>query len=62
MAYKFEILKEGADEYRFQLVSGSGEVVVASGPYPSKAEAKEGIKAVVRAGLDSGIADQTGED
>jgi hypothetical protein len=36
--------------------------VVASGPYPTKAEAKLGIKAVVRAGLDSGIADHTGED
>jgi uncharacterized protein YegP (UPF0339 family) len=62
MAYKFEIFKEGKSEYRFRLMSGSGEVVVTSGPYPTKAEAKEGIKSVVRAGLDSGIADQTGED
>jgi uncharacterized protein len=62
MAFKFEIFKESTSDYRFRLVSGSGEVVVASGPYPTKADAKLGIKAVVRAGLDSGIADQTGED
>ena len=43
-------------------MSGSGEDVVTSGPYATKSDAKEGIKAVVRAGLDSGIADQTGED
>ena len=62
MAYKFEIFKDDESEYRFRLVSGSGEDVVTSGPYATKADAKEGIKAVVRAGLDSGIADQTGED
>ena len=62
MAYKFEIFKDGESEYRFGLVSGSGEDVVTSGPYATKSDAKEGIKAVVRAGLDSGIADQTGED
>ena len=36
--------------------------MVTSGPYATKADAKQGIKEVVRAGLDSGIADQTGED
>jgi hypothetical protein len=62
MAFKFEIFKESKDEYRFRLVSGSGETVVTSGQYPTKAEAKQGIKAVVRAGMDSGVTDQTGED
>jgi uncharacterized protein YegP (UPF0339 family) len=62
MAYKFEIFKDDESDYRFRLVSGSGEDVVTSGPYATKADAKEGITAVVRAGLDSGIADQTGED
>ena len=62
MAFKFEIFSETTGEYRFRLVSGSGEVVVTSGPYATKADAKQGIKEVVRAGLDSGIADQTGED
>jgi len=62
MAFKFEIFNETTGEYRFRLVSGSGEVVVTSGPYATKADAKQGIKEVVRAGLDSGIADQTGED
>lgn len=62
MAFKFEIFKGSKEEYRFRLVSGSGEIVVTSGPYPSKADAKQGIKAVVRAGMDSGITDQTGED
>ena len=62
MAFKFEIFKESNEEYRFRLVSGSGEIVVTSGPYPSKANVKQGIKAVVRAGMDAGITDQTGED
>ena len=62
MAFKFEIFKESKGEYRFRLVSGSGEVIITSGPYPTKADAKQGIKAVVRAGMDSGISDQTGED
>ena len=59
---QFGSFKESTSDYRFRLVSGSGEVVVASGPYPTKVDAKLGIKAVVRAGLDSGIADQIGED
>jgi uncharacterized protein YegP (UPF0339 family) len=61
MAFKFEIFKESNSEYRFRLVSGSGDTVITSGPYPTKADAKQGIKEVVRAGMDSGIADQTGE-
>lgn len=58
----FESFRESKSDYRFRLVSGIGEVVVARGPCPTKVDAKLGIKAVVRAGLDSGVADQTGED
>ncbi|MEO6509625.1 MAG: DUF1508 domain-containing protein [Nocardioides sp.] len=61
MAFKFEIFKETKGDYRFRLVSGSGEVVISSGPYATKAEAKHGIKNVVRAGMDSGVSNQTGE-
>lgn len=62
MAFRFEIFKEAKGDYRFRLVSGSGDTVVTSGTYASKADAKQGIKAVVRAGMDSGIADQTGDE
>ena len=57
---QFGSFRESKSDYRFRLVSGSGEVVVA--PLPDQGGCKLGIKAVVRAGLDSGIADQIGED
>lgn len=46
MAGKFEIFKDKKGEYRFRLVAGNGEIVLASEGYKSKASAMNGAASV----------------
>lgn len=46
MAGKFECYKDKADEYRFRLKAGNGEVILSSEGYSSKAGCTNGIESV----------------
>ena len=46
MAGKFEIYKDKKGEFRFRLVAGNGEKVLASEGYKAKASCKNGIESV----------------
>lgn len=48
MAYKFEIYKDKAGEFRFRFKASNGEKVFASEGYKSKASAKSTIKSIVK--------------
>ena len=48
-AARFEISKDEAGKYRFQLRAGNGEIIVASQTYERKANAEKGIRAVKKA-------------
>ncbi len=46
MAGKFELYKDNANEFRFRLKAGNGEVVGTSEGYKQKASAENGIESV----------------
>lgn len=46
MAGTFEIFRDQADEYRFRLKAGNGEVVLSSEGYKAKSSAQSGIESV----------------
>lgn len=48
MAYKFEIYKDKAGEFRFRFRASNGEKVFASEGYKSKSSAKSTIKSIVK--------------
>jgi uncharacterized protein len=43
----FEIYKAGRGEYRFRYRASTGEIVATSTAYPTKAEAKKAMQAVL---------------
>ncbi|MDR1710724.1 MAG: DUF1508 domain-containing protein [Propionibacteriaceae bacterium] len=50
MSGKFEIYPEkGGAHYRFRLKAGNGEIIATSEAYNSKASAKKGAEAVIKA-------------
>ncbi len=48
MAYKFEIYKDKADEFRFRFRAPNGEKMFASEGYASKESAKSTIKSIIK--------------
>jgi uncharacterized protein YegP (UPF0339 family) len=46
MAGKFELYKDKAEEYRFRLKAGNGEIILVSEGYKQKASAENGIDSV----------------
>ena len=54
----FEVYRAGKREYRFRYRASTGEVVATSAAYPTKAEAKKAIGAVLRAADGSNRADR----
>ncbi len=46
MAGKFEIFTDKADEFRFRLKAGNGEIILASEGYTTKASCENGIASV----------------
>ena len=49
MAGKFEIYRDGKRVYRFRFRAGNGQIVATGGAYPTKADAKRAMAAVMRA-------------
>lgn len=48
MAYKFEIYKDKAGEFRFRFKAPNGEKMFASEGYANKASAKSTIKSIIK--------------
>jgi uncharacterized protein YegP (UPF0339 family) len=46
MAGSFELYKDKADEFRFRLKAGNGEIILASEGYKQRASAENGIESV----------------
>ena len=46
MAAKFEVYKDGKDEYRFRLKAANGEIIASSEGYSSKDACMNGIASV----------------
>ncbi|HDP88905.1 MAG TPA: DUF1508 domain-containing protein [Thioalkalivibrio sp.] len=46
MAARFELYKDKANEYRFRLKSGNGEIILVSEGYKARASAENGIESV----------------
>jgi len=59
MAYKFEIYKDKAGEFRVRFRAGNGEVMFATEGYASKSSAKNAIASIQKNGPDAEIDDQT---
>lgn len=59
MRGKFEIYKDRNGEYRFRFRAANGQIVAEGSPYPTKAEAKQAVAAVMAAAAGSEIADKT---
>ena len=58
---KFEIYKDKSEYFRFRLKAKNGEVIVASEPYTTKANCKNGIKSVMKNVVDAKILEQMDE-
>ena len=54
----FEIYRASRGEYRFRYRASTGEIVATSAAYPTKAEAKKAMAAVLRAADGSDHADR----
>jgi uncharacterized protein YegP (UPF0339 family) len=59
MAYKFEIAKDKAGEFRVRFKAPNGEVMFATEGYSSKASAKNAIASIQKNGPDAEIDDTT---
>ena len=59
VAGKFEIYRDGKGQYRFRFRAGNGEIVATGGSYPTKADARRAVSAVMHAAAGSKIADKT---
>ena len=57
MAGKFEIYTDNAGKFRFRLKAGNGEIIANSQAYESKASARKGVDAVIRATADCSVTD-----
>ncbi|MEZ5097519.1 MAG: DUF1508 domain-containing protein [Nocardioides sp.] len=55
MAGKFEVYEDKAGKFRFRLKSRNGEIVAQGEAYPTRAAAKKGCEAVMRAANDAKI-------
>lgn len=55
MAGKFEVYQDKAQQWRFRLKAGNGEVVAVGESYPDKATALKGCEAVQRAATDAEV-------
>ncbi|MDP3174545.1 YegP family protein [Phenylobacterium sp.] len=59
MAYKFEIVKDKAGEFRVRFKASNGELMFATEGYSSKASAKNAIASIQKNTPDAEIDDQT---
>ncbi len=59
MAYKFEISKDKAGEFRVKFKSPNGETMFSTEGYSSKASAKNAIESMKKNGPDAEVDDTT---
>ncbi len=59
MTGKFEIYKDRNGDYRFRFRAANGQIVAEGSPYPTKAEAKRAVAAVMAAASGSEVTDTT---
>jgi uncharacterized protein YegP (UPF0339 family) len=59
MAGKFEIKKDKAGKFRFNLVAANGEIIASSEAYESKEACKNGIQSVKASASTTEIVDET---
>ena len=59
MAYKFEIYKDKAAEYRFHFKAPNGEVMFQGQGYKQKASAKNAIESIQKNASGAEVDDQT---
>ncbi|MFN3523227.1 MAG: YegP family protein [Phenylobacterium sp.] len=60
MAYKFEIYKDKAGEFRVRFRAANGEVMFSTEGYKAKSSAKNAIESILKNGPGAEIDDQTG--
>lgn len=58
MAYKFEVYKDKAGEYRFRFKASNGETMFASEGYKAKASAMSAIASIKKNAPDAKIEEQ----
>lgn len=59
MAGKFEVYKDDAGKFHFQLKASNGQVIAESEAYESKASAMNGIESVKKNAPDAPVEDKT---
>lgn len=59
MAYKFEVYKDKAGEFRFRFKASNGETMCASEGYAQKASALSAIESIKKNAPDAIVDDQT---
>ncbi len=59
MPGKFEIKKDKAGKFRFNLIAANGEIIASSEAYESKESCKNGIESVKKTASSAGIEDKT---
>ena len=56
---KFEIYRDHKGGYRFRFRAANGQIVATGSSYPTKAEAKRAVAAVMNAAAGSRVTDET---
>ncbi|MBN9599098.1 MAG: YegP family protein [Afipia sp.] len=59
MAYKFEVYKDKAGEFRFRFKASNGETMCSSEGYKQKASAMDAIASIKKHAPDAALDDQT---
>jgi uncharacterized protein len=59
MPAEFELFKDSANQFRFHLKAGNGEIIATSESYKSKAGAENGIESVKTNAPGAPVNDQT---
>jgi len=62
MAYKFEIFKDKAGEFRVRFRAGNGELMFSTEGYKAKASAKNAIESIKKNAPDAEVDDQSAAD
>ncbi len=59
MAYKFEVYRDNAGDYRFRFIASNGENMFASQGYKQKKSALSAIESIKKRAIDAKVDDQT---
>ncbi len=59
MAYKFEVYRDNAGDYRFRFRASNGENMFASQGYKQKKSALSAIESIKKRAIDAKVDDQT---